>query len=67
MEALVLQLAPGTTPAAWGAGNPEDSATAATTAPGSGMGAYTTANGFPHQGNLYLVDGVTNQELENGY
>jgi len=67
MEALVLQLAPGTTPAAWGSGNAEDSATAATTAPGSGMGAYTTANGFPHQGNLYLVDGVTNQELQNAY
>jgi len=65
---LAMQLAPGTTPAAWGAGNPEDSAGAAATAPGgAGGGVYTSANGFPFQGNLYLVDGVTDVELMNAY
>jgi hypothetical protein len=65
---MAMQLAPGSTPAAWGAGNGEDSSTAATTAPGGGGGgAYTSTNGFPFQSNLYLVDGVTDVELENGY
>ena len=32
LAALVMQLAPGTTPAAWGAGNPEDASGAASTA-----------------------------------
>ncbi|HEV2134896.1 MAG TPA: TonB-dependent receptor [Terracidiphilus sp.] len=65
---MLMQLAPGSTPAAWGAGNPEDSSTAATTAPGGGGGgAYTSTNGFPFQSNLYLVDGVSDVELENGY
>jgi hypothetical protein len=66
--ALVMQLAPGTTPAAWGAGNPEDASGAASTAPGGGGGGdYTSANGFPFEGNLYLVDGVTDVELMNAY
>jgi hypothetical protein len=65
---MLMQLAPGSTPAAWGAGNGEDSSTAATTAPGGGGGgAYTSTNGFPFQSNLYLVDGVSDVELENGY
>ncbi len=65
---MAMQLAPGSTPAAWGAGNGEDSSTAATTAPGGGGGgAYTSTNGFPFQSNLYLVDGVSDVELENGY
>jgi carboxypeptidase family protein/TonB-dependent receptor-like protein len=65
---MMMQLAPGSTPAAWGAGNGEDSSTAATTAPGGGGGgAYTSTNGFPFQSNLYLVDGVSDVELENGY
>ena len=68
LVALVMQLAPGTTPAAWGAGNPEDASGAASTAPGGGGGGdYTSANGFPFQGNLYLVDGVSDVELMNAY
>ena len=68
LAALVMQLAPGTTPAAWGAGNPEDASGAASTAPGGGGGGdYTSANGFPFEGNLYLVDGVSNVELMNAY
>ena len=68
LAALVLQLAPGTTPAAWGAGNPEDASGASSTAPGGGGGGdYTSANGFPFEANLYLVDGVSDVELENGY
>jgi Carboxypeptidase regulatory-like domain len=68
LVALVMQLAPGTTPAAWGAGNPEDASGAASTAPGgAGGGDYTSANGFPFQGNLYLVDGVSDVELMNAY
>jgi hypothetical protein len=65
---LMMQLAPGTTPAAWGAGNPEDSSGAASLQPGGGGGGdYTSANGFPFEGNLYLVDGVMDVELENAY
>ena len=65
---MLMQLAPGSTPAAWGAGNGEDSSTASTTAPGGGGGgAYTSTNGFPFESNLYLVDGVTDVELENAY
>ena len=68
LVALVMQLAPGTTPAAWGAGNPEDASGASSTAPGgAGGGDYTSANGFPFQGNLYLVDGVSDVELMNAY
>ncbi len=68
LAALVMQLAPGTTPAAWGAGNPEDASGAASTAPGGGGGGdYTSANGFPFEGNLYLVDGVSDVELMNAY
>lgn len=68
IPAMLMQLAPGSTPAGWGAGNGEDSSTASTTAPGGdGGGAYTDTNGFPFAGNLYLVDGVTDVELENGY
>lgn len=68
LVALIMQLAPGTTPAAWGAGNPEDASGASSTAPGgAGGGDYTSANGFPFQGNLYLVDGVSDVELMNAY
>ena len=68
IPAMLMQLAPGSTPAAWGAGNGEDSSTASTTAPGGGGGgAYTSTNGFPFQANLYLVDGVSDVELENAY
>lgn len=68
IPAMLMQLAPGSTPTAWGAGNGEDSATASTTAPGGGGGgAYTATNGFPFESNLYLVDGVSDVELENGY
>ena len=68
IPAMLMQLAPGSTPAAWGAGNGEDSSTASTTAPGGGGGgAYTSTNGFPFESNLYLVDGVTDVELENAY
>jgi hypothetical protein len=65
---LMMQLAPGTTPAAWGSGNPEDASGAASLEPGGGGGGdYTSANGFPFEGNLYLVDGVEDVELENAY
>ncbi len=68
IPAMLMQLAPGSTPTAWGAGNGEDSSTASTTAPGgAGGGAYTETSGFPFESNLYLVDGVTDVELENGY
>ncbi len=61
--AMLMQLAPGTTPSGWGAGNGEDSSTASTTS----TNAYTATNGFPFEANLYLVDGVSDVELENGY
>lgn len=65
---LMMQLAPGATPAAWGSGNPEDASGAASLEPGGGGGGdYTAVNGFPFEGNLYLVDGVEDYELENAY
>ena len=63
----LMQLAPGTTPAGWG-DQIENPAAAGSTAPGgAGGGDMTSANGFPFQGNLYLVDGITDVELENAY
>jgi outer membrane receptor protein involved in Fe transport len=65
---LVMQLAPGTSPAAWGSGNPEDSSGAASLEPGGGGGGdYTSSNGFPFESNLYLVDGVNDVEQQNAY
>ena len=58
----LMFLAPGTTPAAWG-DQIENPAAAGSTAPGGGGGGtYSSVNGFPFQGNLYLVDGVLNVE-----
>ena len=63
----LMQLAPGTTPAAWG-DQIENPAAAGSTAPGGGGGGdMTSVNGFPFQGNLYLVDGVMNVEPQNAY
>jgi hypothetical protein len=63
----LMFLAPGTTPAAWG-DQIENPAAAGSTAPGGGGGGtYSSVNGFPFQGNLYLVDGVRNVEPQNAY
>ena len=63
----LMFLAPGTTPAAWG-DQIENPAAAGSTAPGGGGGGtYSSVNGFPFQGNLYLVDGVINVEPQNAY
>ena len=63
----LMFLAPGTTPAAWG-DQIENPAAAGSTAPGGGGGGtYSSVNGFPFQGNLYLVDGVLNVEPQNAY
>ena len=63
----LMFLAPGTTPAAWG-DQIENPAAAGSTAPGGGGGGtYSSVNGFPFQGNLYLVDGVMNVEPQNAY
>jgi len=63
----LMQIAPGTTPAAWG-DQVENAAAAGSTAPGGGGGgAMTSVNGFPFEANLYIVDGVKDQELVNAY
>ncbi|HEX3437649.1 MAG TPA: carboxypeptidase regulatory-like domain-containing protein, partial [Pseudacidobacterium sp.] len=63
----LMFLAPGTTPAAWG-DQIENPAAAGSTAPGgAGGGTYASVNGFPFQGNLYLVDGILNVEPQNAY
>jgi hypothetical protein len=63
----LMFLAPGTTPAAWG-DQIENPAAAGSTAPGGGGGGtYSSVNGFPFQGNLYLVDSVLNVEPQNAY
>jgi hypothetical protein len=63
----LMQIAPGTTPAAWG-DQVENPAAAGSTAPGGGGGGtMTSVNGFPFQANLYIVDGVKDQELVNAY
>ncbi len=63
----LMQLAPGSMPSAWG-DFWENPAGGGSVAPGdAGAGMYTEVNGFPFEDNLYLVDGVSDQELENGF
>ncbi len=63
----LMQLAPGSMPSAWG-DFWENPAGSGSVAPGdAGAGMYTEVNGFAFEDNLYLVDGVTDQELENGF
>lgn len=63
----LMQLAPGAMPSAWG-DFWENPAGGGSVAPGgAGAGMYTEVNGFPFEANLYLVDGVSDQELENGF
>ena len=60
-------LAPGTTPAAWGDQIENPAAAGSPATGGGGGGTYASVNGFPFQGNLYLVDGVLNVEPQNAY
>ena len=63
----LMQLAPGTMASAWG-DFWENPAGGGSVAPGgAGGGMYTEVNGFPFQANLYLVDGISDQELMNGF
>jgi len=63
----LMQLAPGSMPSAWG-DFWENPAGGGSVAPGgAGAGMYTEVNGFPFEANLYLVDGVSDQELMNGF
>ncbi|MGC9198176.1 MAG: carboxypeptidase regulatory-like domain-containing protein [Acidobacteriaceae bacterium] len=63
----LMQLAPGSMPSAWGDfwENPAGGGSVQPGAAGAGM--YTEVNGFPFEDNLYLVDGVSDQELMNGF
>ena len=63
----LMQIAPGTTPAAWGDQIENPAASGSMSSGGAGNGDMTSVNGFPFQANLYLVDGVTDMELENAY
>lgn len=63
----LMQVAPGTTPAAWGDQIENPAASGSMASGGAGNGDMTSVNGFPFQANLYLVDGVTDVELENAY
>ncbi len=63
----LMQIAPGTTPAAWGDQIENPAASGSMSSGGAGNGDMTSVNGFPFQANLYLVDGVSDMELENAY
>ena len=63
----LMFLAPGTTPAAWGDQIENPAASGSPAVGGGGGGTYASVNGFPFQGNLYLVDGVLNVEPQNAY
>jgi hypothetical protein len=63
----LMQLAPGSMASAWG-DFWENPAGGGSVAPGgAGGGMYVQVNGFPFEANLYLVDGVLDQELMNGF
>lgn len=63
----LMQIAPGTTPAAWGDQIENPAASGSMASGGAGNGDMTSVNGFPFEANLYLVDGVSDVELENAY
>ena len=64
----LMFLAPGTHAGGVGRSDRKPGGPAGSTAPGGGGGGtYSSVNGFPFQGNLYLVDGVLNVEPQNAY
>lgn len=63
----LMQLAPGTTPSGWGDQIENPSAAGSTALGTGGSGNMTSVNGFPFEGNLYLVDGVNDVEPQNAY
>ncbi|MGA7029775.1 MAG: carboxypeptidase regulatory-like domain-containing protein [Candidatus Acidiferrales bacterium] len=63
----LLFLVPGTTPGAWGDQDENPAASGSPLGGGAGNGTYAAVNGFPFEGNLFLVDGVSNVEPQNGY
>jgi Carboxypeptidase regulatory-like domain len=65
-QSLVF-LVPGTTPQAWGDQNENPAGAGSVNAGGPGNGTYASVNGFFFAGNLWLVDGVHDNEPQNDY
>jgi outer membrane receptor protein involved in Fe transport len=64
---MVVFLVPGTTPQAWGDQDENPAASGSPASGGPGNGTYASVNGFFFAGNLFLVDGVHNNEPANDY
>jgi outer membrane receptor protein involved in Fe transport len=64
---LMVFLVPGATPQAWGDQDENPAASGSTLGGGPGNGSYASVNGFFFAGNLFLVDGVHNNEPANDY
>jgi outer membrane receptor protein involved in Fe transport len=64
---MMVFLVPGTTPQAWGDQDENPAASGSPASGGPGNGTYASVNGFFFAGNLFLVDGVHNNEPANDY
>src|SRR6516164_1527591 len=64
---MMVFLVPGTTPQAWGDQDENPAAAGSPLSGGPGNGTYASVNGFFFAGNLFLVDGVHNNEPANDY
>jgi outer membrane receptor protein involved in Fe transport len=64
---MMVFLVPGTTPQAWGDQDENPAASGSPLSGGPGNGTYASVNGFFFAGNLFLVDGVHNNEPANDY
>jgi len=64
---MLVFLVPGTTPQAWGDQDENPAAAGSPLQGGPGNGTYASVNGFFFAGNLFLVDGVHNNEPANDY
>jgi len=64
---LMVFLVPGSTPQAWGDQDENPAASGSTLGGGPGNGSYASVNGFFFAGNLFLVDGVHDNEPANDY
>jgi len=64
---LMVFLVPGSTPQAWGDQDENPAASGSTLNGGPGNGSYASVNGFFFAGNLFMVDGVHDNEPANDY
>ena len=64
---MMVFLAPGTTPQAWGDQDENPAASGSTASGGPGNGTYASVNGFFFAGNYFMVDGIHDNEPANDY